>query len=123
MAFLAVLVAAAVAAVSAQELPECRHTFPDGNSFDLTGLRKPPMCVCLWKRAFPKDRNRQRTGQELTHVHAHTRTRAHTHTHTHRTHTNNTAHTQIHAHTQIPHRQRDWYADDRKGNMYYFNMW
>lgn len=49
-----------VVGVNAQ-LPECRHTFPDGNTFDLSGLRKPPM-------------------------------------------------------------QRDWYADDRNGNMYYFNM-
>ena len=43
---LAMLVGVAVAAASAQDLPECRHTFPDGNSFDLTGLRKPPMYVC-----------------------------------------------------------------------------
>ena len=86
MAFLAVLVAAAVAAVSAQELPECRHTFPDGNSFDLTGLRKPPMCVCLWKRAFPKDRKTEnRTGTD-SRTRTHTHARAHTHAHSPHTH-------------------------------------
>ena len=42
----AVLAAAAIVLASAQELPECRHTFPDGNTFDLSGLRKPPMYAC-----------------------------------------------------------------------------
>ena len=38
------LAMARFAAVQASgELPECRHTFPDGNTFDLSGLRKPPM--------------------------------------------------------------------------------
>ena len=38
------LAMARFAAVQASgELPACRHTFPDGNTFDLSGLRKPPM--------------------------------------------------------------------------------
>jgi len=38
----AVYIVAALGVVKAQ-LPECRHTFPDGNTFDLSGLRKPAM--------------------------------------------------------------------------------
>jgi hypothetical protein len=39
----ALLAAIAVGVGAQQQLPECRHTFPDGNTFDLSGLRKPPM--------------------------------------------------------------------------------
>jgi hypothetical protein len=41
----ALLAAMAVGVGAQQPLPECRHTFPDGNTFDLSGLRKPPMYV------------------------------------------------------------------------------